>query len=171
MEISLEDADRGGKKSLSLQSSEVDARGRMRPRTRTYEVRIPPGITNGARIRLAGQGGPGGERAGDLYLRVHLQPHETFKVNGHDLEVNVRVTPWKAALGGKVTVPTLSGHASLNMPAGTQSGQRLRLRGKGLGGKGDLYAAIQIVVPRRPTAKEKELFEQLARVSSFDPDA
>ena len=168
--ISLEDADRGGQKSISLQASEVDARGRVRPRTRTYEVRIPPGIANGARIRLAGQGAEGVSGAGDLYLRVHLEPHQMFRVNGHDLDVTVKVTPWKAALGGKVTVPTLRGPAVLNMAAGTQSGQRLRLRGKGIGGKGDLYAIIQIVVPQRLTAKEKDLLEQLARVSSFDPE-
>lgn len=168
--ITLEEADRGGRKSISLQATEMDARGRLRPRTRTYEVKIPAGITDGARIRLAGQGAEGAGGAGDLYLRIHLEPHELFKANGHDLETEVKVTPWKAALGGKVTVPTLAGNASLSIPPGTQSGQRLRLRGKGIGGKGDLYAVFQIAVPTRLTSKEKDLFEQLARASSFDPE-
>jgi len=169
--ISVEEADRGGKKSIALQVTEMDARGRMQRRTKTYEVRIPAGVTDGARIRLAGQGGEGVGGAGDLYLRVRLAPHDIFKVTGHDVEVVVRVAPWTAALGGKVTVPTLGGRASLAIPAGTQSGQRIRLRGKGLGGKGDLYAVVQIAVPKRLTSKERELFEQLARTSSFDPEA
>jgi curved DNA-binding protein len=169
--ISVEEADRGGKKSIALQATERDGRGRVQRHTKTYEVRIPAGVTDGARIRLAGQGGEGVGGAGDLYLRVRLAPHDVFKVDGHDVEVVARVAPWTAALGGKVTIPTLGGRASLAIPAGTQSGQRVRLRGKGLGGKGDLYAVVQIAVPKRLTSKERELFEQLARASSFDPES
>lgn len=172
--ISLEDAYRGARKSISLQVAEPDARGRVLRRTKTYEVRIPAGTTDGARIRLAGQGGQGsgGADAGDLYLRVQLAPHPQFKVDGRDLEVTVPVTPWEAALGGRITVPTLDGPAAVTIAAGTESSHRLRLRGKGLphgSTPGDLFAVLQIVVPKRLTAREKELLEDLARVSPFRP--
>lgn len=174
--ISLEEAYAGTTKSLRLQTTETDARGRLSPQTKTYQVKIPPGISNGARIRLAGQGlhGPRGEKAGDLYLRVTIAPHPVFKVSGPDLEVELPITPWEAALGAKVMIPTLDGQASLTIAAGTESGQRLRLRGKGLRQSrglepGDLLVAIKIVVPKKLSAKERELLEELSRVSTFSP--
>jgi curved DNA-binding protein len=117
-----------------------------------------------------GRGGP----PGDLYLRVHIEPHPRFRLSGHDLETDVAVTPWEAALGAKVPVPTMEGSATLSLPPGTPSGRRFRLRGKGLRrpggtGRGDLTAVIQIAVPPRLTAKERELFEDLARYSAFSP--
>ncbi len=172
--ISLDDAYRGAKKSISLQFAEPDARGRVQRRTRTYEVRIPAGTTQGARIRLAGQGGGAGNggQAGDLFLNVNLAPDSRFKVDGHDLETEVPVTPWEAALGARITVPTPDGQAAIQIPPGSESGHRLRLRGKGLPHKttpGDLFAVLRIVVPKRLSARERELFEELGRVSTFKP--
>ena len=161
--ISLEEAHRGVRRSLAL------------PGGKTLEVNIPAGTTDGHRLRLRGQGGSGqgGAAAGDLYLRVRLAPHPLFRLNGQDLEVEVPVAPWEAALGARIQVPLLEGQANLKLAAGAQSGQRLRLRGKGLtrrgGGQGDLYAVIRIVVPASPSGRERELYEELARVSSFRP--
>jgi curved DNA-binding protein len=170
VKISLEDAYHGAKKSISLQTAEVDEQGRVQRHTRTYDVKIPAGTTAGSRIRLAGQGGEGiGDGpTGDLYLRATIEPHEVFRVNGHDLEVDLQVTPWEAALGAKVTVPTLDGNASITIPPGTQSGKKIRLRGKGLRGA-DLYAIVKIMVPDELTHKEKELFAELAKHSKFNP--
>ncbi len=174
--ISLEDAYHGAHKTISLEAAEMDERGRARRKAKTYEVRIPPGASEGTRIRLSGQGGsgPGGGESGDLYLRVHIAPHAVYKINGHDIEMPLPLTPWEAALGAKVTVPTLAGTVSLNIPPRTQSGQHLRLRGKGLPhgdrqGHGDLILETRIMVPERLTARERELFETLAHESSFKP--
>ncbi|MFP4204955.1 MAG: DnaJ C-terminal domain-containing protein [Spirochaetaceae bacterium] len=172
--ISLEDAYHGGKKTITLEQQEADASGRVHRRTRNFEVRIPPGINDGERLRLSGQGGgaPGGGRKGDLYLRMRIQPHPTFRVNGPDLETDVPIAPWEAVLGAKVNVPIVGGTASVGVPPGTQSGKRFRLKGKGLRkqhGRGDLYAVMKIVVPTNPSQREKELYERLRDGSSFSP--
>ena len=172
--ISLEDAFHGAKKTIALQYDAPADRGRMQRRTRSYEVRIPPGTADGARIRLRGQGLPGapGGAPGDLYLRVHIEPHPRFRVVGPDLETDLPLAPWEAALGSRVSVDTLDGAAVLSIPPGTQTGQRVRLRGKGLptgDTKGDLYAVVRTVVPHDLTPAERRLFEELARVSSFRP--
>jgi curved DNA-binding protein len=173
--ISLEDAYFGGKKTVTLQQQETDARGQIHSRTRNYEVNIPSGTTDGKRLRLSGQGGhgPGVGQKGDLYLRLHIARHPQFRVNGPHLETDVRITPWEAALGTKVDVPIVGGKAAINIPAGTQSGKKLRLKGKGLkkrdGGSGDLFAVVQIAVPQKLSDKERELFEELARTSNFNP--
>jgi curved DNA-binding protein len=161
--ISLEEAHRGVRKSIALEGG------------KTLEVNIPAGIPDGHRLRLRGQGGSGrgGAEAGDLYLRVRLAPHPLFRLNGQDLEVEVPVAPWEAALGARIEVPLLEGRATLKLAAGAQSGQRLRLRSKGLarrgGGQGDLYAVIRIMVPTSLGGRERELYEELSRVSSFRP--
>ncbi|MBU1910605.1 MAG: J domain-containing protein, partial [Verrucomicrobia bacterium] len=154
------------------QSASADEYGQARPQVKTYHVRIPPGTTDGSRIRLSGQGGPGG---GDLYLRVHLEPHPVFRVHGHDLERDLPLTPWEAALGAKIHVHTLDGTAALTIPPGTSGGQHLRLRARGLPRgrseeRGDLIVVTRIVLPSHLTEKERELFEQLARQSSFKPE-
>ncbi len=143
-------------------------------RPNSLDVHIPIGIREGSVIRLAGQGEPGtgNAPAGDLYLRVHVVPHPLFAVVGDDdLQLELPVAPWEAALGAKVTVSTLDGPVAMTIPPGTQGGQRLRLRGKGLqrrdGGSGDLYVKLKIVVPQKLTAAERELFEKLAATSSF----
>jgi curved DNA-binding protein len=173
--ISLEEAHFGGKKSIALETSQTGHGGRMRRSVKNLEVRIPKGITDGKRLRLAGKGrqGPGGGPPGDLYLRIKIEPHRTFTLKGHDLEMDIPVASWEAALGAKIEVPTLDGLVTISLPAGTQSGQKMRLKGKGLSGKGgkqgDLYAAIRIVVPKRLDPGERKLFEELARTSSFRP--
>jgi curved DNA-binding protein len=158
LELSLEEAARGGRRRLSLGDG------------RDFEVDIPPGVTDGQRIRLAGEGerGPGGGEPGDLILRVRLRPHPRFRVEGRDLYTDLPVAPWEAALGASVEVPTLDGTARLRVPAGSSCGRKLRLRGEGLG-SGDLYATVQIRVPSKLSDRERELFEQLAEVSTFDP--
>ncbi|MBI3303194.1 MAG: hypothetical protein HYZ72_14095 [Deltaproteobacteria bacterium] len=173
--ISLEEAYRGTSKSLVLQTVEYGPDGTARPVSNRYEVKIPPGVIEGARIRLAGQGSipPGGGERGDLFLRVHIAPHPVFKLDKYDLLVGVLVTPWEAALGAKVDVPTLDGFVKMTLPPGTPGGKRFRLRGKGLpqtgGERGDLYATVQIVVPHTLTPKERELFQELEKASSFNP--
>jgi curved DNA-binding protein len=143
--------------------------------TRTLDVTIPPGVTDGQRIRLAGQGGRGSDGAppGDLYLVVRIAPDPVYRLEGRDLYVELRLTPWEAALGTSVAVATPGGEAKVKVPAGTSSGRRLRLRGQGLRGPrgqpGDLYAEARIMVPARLDEAEREAFERLAAVSSFDP--
>ena len=162
LELSLEEAARGGKRRITLADG------------RDYEVDIPRGVRDGQVIRLAGEGGgAGGSRPGDLLLRVRLRRHPRFRLNGRDLEVDLPVAPWEAALGAKVEVQTLEDSVRVTVPAGSSCGRRLRLRGQGLpnprGEPGDLYAAVQIRVPRNLTADERELFERLAETSGFDP--
>jgi curved DNA-binding protein len=138
-------------------------------------VNIPPGVADGQRIRLAGQGGRGsdGAASGDLYLVVRIAPHRIFRLEGRNIFVELRLAPWEAALGTSVAVPTPDGEAKVTVPAGTSSGKRLRLRGRGMpnprGKPGDLYAEARIMVPSTLTGTERELFEQLAATSSFDP--
>jgi curved DNA-binding protein len=164
--LSVEEAFAGGRRTVTLST---------RGAPRTFEVNIPAGVADGQRIRLAGQGGQGsgGAAAGDLYLVVRLAPHPRYRVEGRDITVELRLAPWEAALGASVTVEGPGGEAKLRVPPGTSSGRRLRLKGRGLpnprGKPGDLYAEAKIVVPPRLEPKERELFEQLASVSSFDP--
>lgn len=174
--VSLEDAYRGATKTIALEISTLDRRGVPHRALKQYEVKIPPGTTEGSRIRLAGQGAPGrsGGAPGDLFLRVHLEPHPLFTVHGHNLHTTVNLTPWEAALGAKVKIPTLDGAIALAIPPGTQSNTQLRVRGKGLPlgkgkGFGDLIVITRIVVPSRLSARERQLFEELARISSFNP--
>ncbi len=144
-------------------------------RTETYQVKIPAGVTEGQRLRIAGRGeaGVGGGAAGDLYLRVRLARHPDFEVEDHNLIYEAEVAPWEAVLGANISVPTLNGNVSIKVPPGTQSGQKLRVRGRGLpergGGNGDLIVATRIEVPKRVTDSERKLWEQLARESSFKP--
>jgi curved DNA-binding protein len=161
LELSLEEAARGGRRSLSLDGQEL-------------EVEIPPGVRDGQRIRLAGEGepGPGGGPPGDLFLRIRLRPHKRFRVDGRDLYTDLPVAPWEAALGAEVEVPTLTGRGRVKVPEGSSSGRKLRLRGEGMpgpGGPGDLYASVKIVVPKKPSRKERELWQELAERSKFDP--
>ena len=163
LELSLEEAASGASRRISLGPD------------RAYDVKIPAGVRDGQRIRLAGEGsrGVGDGPSGDLFLRVRLRPHPRFRLEERDLLVDLPVTPWEAALGASVEVPTLTGTRHVKLPAGSSSGRRLRLRGAGMprphGEKGDLYAIVKVMVPKKPTAQERELFERLAEVSSFDP--
>ena len=160
--LTLEEAARGTEREVSLNG-------------RGFRARIPRGATDGQRLRLAGKGGPGanGGPPGDLYLHIALEPHPLFRPSGHDLDIEVPVAPWEAALGAQVEVPTLDGAVSMKVPAGARSGQKLRLAGKGLpkpgGGAGDLYAVLNVVVPPAASEREKTLYEELKTVSKFDP--
>lgn len=144
---------------------------------RQVRARIPRGATDGQRLRLAGKGGPGvgGAPAGDLFLTIELRPHRLFRAEGHDLRIEVPLAPWEAALGTEIEIPTLGGRVTLKIPAGSKTGQRLRLAGRGLpkpqGGAGDLYAVLTIAVPGALSARERELYEQLREASRFDPRA
>jgi curved DNA-binding protein len=173
--VSLEEACHGARKQVQLLSQEPGPDGRPQRRTRTYNVTIPKGVTDGARIRLRGQGAPGagGGEAGNLYLRVRLQPHPRFRVEGKDLRTTVRLAPWEAALGASVPVKTLEKSVSLQVPAGTSGGKVFRLRGHGLpaekGDPGDLLVTVEIAVPKKPSKKERELYEALRKESTFNP--
>ena len=173
--ITLADAYHGAKKSIELERLEYGSDGRPMRTRRTYDVTIPQGVTDGSLIRLAGQGGggSGGGESGDLFLRINIQPESRFALDGHDLATIINIAPWEAALGAKVHVPTVSGRINLTVPAGTESGQTLRVRGKGMpispGRFGDLLVTIRIVVPKHLTSRERQLFEELAKESRFDP--
>jgi curved DNA-binding protein len=169
LELSLEEAAAGGRRRVTLADG------------RDYEVEIPPGVRDGQRIRLAGEGGPGAGAgpSGDLFLRVRIRPHPRFRRegrDGRDLVTDLPVAPWEAVLGARVPVPTLTGSARVRVPPGSSSGRRLRLRGQGMPGRpgerpGDLFVVVKIVVPRSVSADERRLWEQLAEISDFDPRA
>jgi curved DNA-binding protein len=175
--INLEDAFRGTQVALKLDVPFYDQNGRMRRETRAFEARIPKGATNGQRLRLRGQGGKGlkGGRDGDLYLNISLNRHPLYRVDGHNLYLDLPITPWEAALGAAVNVPTLAGPVNLKVPPNTSSGQHLRLAKRGLprpgdaGNEGDLFAIVSIVMPSTLTARETELFKELAENSKFEP--
>ncbi|MAT66014.1 MAG: cytochrome C biogenesis protein [Gammaproteobacteria bacterium] len=171
--ISLEDAFRGASRRIQLQTPVVDARGRATVKPRSLDVRIPRGITAGQQIRLAGQGagGMGGGPAGDLYLEIEFEHHPLYQVEGRDLYLTLPVTPWEAALGARVEVPTLAGRVNLSLPAGSQSGKKLRLKGKGLPGNpaGDQYVVLRIVNPPLDSGRARELYQALAREVPFNP--
>jgi curved DNA-binding protein len=178
MHAGIEDLNRGAEVEIPLSATEMAPDGRLRRSTRNIRVRIPKGATAGQRLRVPGKGGAGmgGGPAGDLYINIQLRPHDLFKVSGHDLYLEVPVTPWEAALGATVEVPTLEGKVSLKVPPGSRAGQKLRVRGKGLprpkaAEPGDLYAVLQIVTPSVLSEREKELYRQLAEASSFNPRA
>ena len=170
--VTLEEALRGAVRKVTLRRPAMEDEPE---RTNTYQVRIPAGVREGQRIRLAGQGnaGHGGGSAGDLYLNVRLARHPDFRVQGTDLHYDLDVTPWEAALGAQVKIPTLDGTTSLRVPTGTGSGSMLRLRGLGLPKenqeRGDLYATVRIQVPTTLSAEERTLWEKLAQTSSFNP--
>jgi curved DNA-binding protein len=144
-------------------------------RAHTVRVTIPAGVTDGQLVRLAGQGeaGPGGGRAGDLYLEVHLRPHPLFQLDGRDVTLTLPVAPWEAALGASVTVPTLGGAVEMQVPSGAQSGQKLRLRGRGLPGQpaGDQYVQLKVVLPTANSPEARALYEEMRRKLGFNPRA
>jgi DnaJ-class molecular chaperone len=192
LELSIEEAHRGVRRTIQMEVAETcptcggsglkdgkpcetcgGAGQVLKPKR--IEVNIPTGVRDGSTIRLAGQGGTGsnGGEPGDLYLHIRLRPHPVFTVKGDDLEVELPITPWEAVLGARVAAPTIDGTVELTIPPGAKSGQRLRLRGQGLnkrnGGRGDQYVRLKIVVPKHVSAEERRLYEELKRISQFDP--
>ena len=159
--LTLEEAVRGGNRDVTIADS-------VSGRSRTYSVNLPRGVRPGQKLRLAGGSG---STAGDLFLRVELKPHERFRLEELDLYCDLPLTPWEAALGIEVPVRTIDGSIKIRIPAGTSSGRKIRLRGRGFpnpkGPDGDLYVEIKIVLPKELTDHERQLFEQLARESSF----
>ena len=170
--VTLEEGLRGSQRKVSLRRPTLAGAAE---RTNTYQVRIPPGMREGQRIRLAGQGGPGhgGAPAGDLYLRVRFARHPDLRVQGDDVHGDLDLAPWEAILGVKAKIPTLEGTTTLRVPPGTTAGTQLRVRGQGLpredGSRGDLYATVRILTPNQVSAEERTLWEQLARLSPFKP--
>jgi len=175
IEISLEDALNGAEREITLRSQEPGAQGRPAFKTRTLSVKIPAGMHPGQFIRLAGQGMPGhgGEPAGDLYLEVRIAPHKLYRVEERDIYMTLPVTPTEAALGAKVKVPVPTGGAvEVTVPPSARGGLKLRLKGRGLGGKqpGDLYLLLEIALPPATTDTARKAYEQLAQASaSFNP--
>jgi curved DNA-binding protein len=194
MEISLEDAHRGVRQRITLQGTRAcptcngtgtssgvvcsTCRGAgqvLNPKT--IDVNIPPGAREGSVIKVAkqGQGGSGGTDPGDLYIKLKVKPHPIFTVSGDDLTAELPVSASEAVLGATIEVPTIDGKAEMKIPAGAQGGQRMRLRGQGLnkrgGGRGDQYVKLKVVVPTHPSEREKQLYEELAKGSHFDPRA
>ncbi|WP_174847763.1 curved DNA-binding protein [Yersinia artesiana] len=162
-------------RSISYKIPTIDASGFPGAETsKTLKVKIPAGVGDGERIRLKGQGAPGiaGGANGDLFLIIRIAPHPLFDIDGQNLQIVVPLAPWEAALGASVEVPTLTGKIALTIPAGSQSGQRLRIKGKGLvskKGTGDLYAILKVVMPPKPDEKTRALWQQLSEQAAFNP--
>lgn len=174
--VFLEDTLKDEAKTISYNLPHYDGNGQVSQVKKTLKVKIPAGVSDGERIRLKGQGaqGVGDAPAGDLYLRIRLVPHYLFDVEGHNLTITVPVAPWEAALGAKITIPTLSGKIQLSIPANSQTGKRFRIKGKGLIGKvsnGDLYAVLKIVIPGSSSNEQSRQWKDLAKSSNFDPRA
>ena len=168
--VTLEEALNGATRQVSLRRAGSK-------KVETYQVKIPRGVREGQRIRLAGQGEAGerGGKSGDLFLRVRLARHPDFTVEGADLIHEVRIAPWQAVLGDQLVIPTLEGSARLKIPPGTQGAQRFRLRGRGLqgvsGSRGDLYVVVQIAIPKKLSEREREIWEQLAQLHGRENSA
>jgi curved DNA-binding protein len=173
IEVSLEDSFSGATRDLGLRSVQLDAQSRPQVVNRTLSVKIPVGIRAGQMIRLAGQGmpGEGGASAGDLFLTVRFAPHPRYQVEGKDLTMKLPVTPWEAALGAKVHAPTMEGVVEVSIAAGSHSGSKMRLRGKGLPGDpaGDLYLVLEVVWPPAESEAAKRAYQQLAEAAAFNP--
>ncbi|MDD3313351.1 DnaJ C-terminal domain-containing protein [Pseudodesulfovibrio sp.] len=173
-ELTLDEAYRGGTKSITLQEQAAGADGIPRMNTKTLEVKVPAGIKDGQKIRLAGQGNPGmsGGPRGDLYLKIKLLPHHLFKVSDSDVILDLPLAPWEAVLGATLRVPTLDGAVEMKIPPGMGSGKKLRIKGKGLGSghkRGDQFVRVMIQAPDRLTGDERRLWEELQAKSDFQP--
>ena len=172
--INLRDAYDGSKQTITLSKAAVNEQGRVTTTPHTLHVTIPKGITEGQRIRLEGQGMPGmgGGPNGDLYLEIAFAPDPMFHAEKRDIYLTLPVAPWEAALGATLTVPTLGGNVQLTIPAGSQGGRKLRLKGRGLSTasrKGDQYVELRIVLPEAKTEEQKALYKKMAEVMPIDP--
>jgi curved DNA-binding protein len=172
--ISLEEAFRGTHKTIQLQVPEIDASGKAKYSLRTIKVNIPTGALPGQQLRLANQGNPGigGGPAGDLYLKIDVQPNSLFSLDGRDVFLTLPITPWEAALGAEIKTPTLGGAVGLKLVAGSESGQKLRLKGRGMPGKpaaGDQYVILQIQTPSAHSEEQRALYKKMAETMAFNP--
>ncbi len=168
--VTLDEVFKGVKKELNVEFREPKGNGSMRTRSKTINIKVPPGVTEGKVLKLRGQGAKGlhGGPNGDLSLKIRVAKHPTFELDGVHLRVKVPLAPWVAALGGTVDVPTMDGEVTMKVPPGVQGGQKLRLKGKGLpqksGDDGNLYAELTIEIPKDLTVEQKEAFEKLAEL-------
>ncbi len=173
--IDLEELYHGGVKHVELQYTEPNRQGLLEPRTVKLDVRIPPGAHDGTKVRIKGEGPIVGHSRSDLHLVLRVRPHPRFTPQGHDLVTPLPISPWEAALGGRVSLRTLEGEVTVAVPPGSQHGQKLRLRDKGLpkrdDGRGDLLAELRVAVPKALSPAERELWERLCEASRFDPRA
>lgn len=171
--LDLEDSYHGVTRSLTLRMPKLDEQGRTVLAEHTLNVRIPKGICTGQVIRLAGQGGPGhgGEAAGDLFLEVQFKPHSRYRVENKDVYTVLPVAPWEAALGASIKVPVPDGLVEVRVPEHSQSGRKLRLKGRGIPAAvpGDLYLVLEIVLPSAETEKARALYQTMARELAFNP--
>lgn len=175
IEIDLRDTFTGASKTVTLRVPQHDAGGRVHMQPKQLSVNIPKGVTEGQQLRLSGQGQPGmGEGGpGDLFLEIRFRPDSRYRVEGKDVYEDVPIAPWEAALGAKIAVPTPSGTVEVSVPAGSQSGRKLRLKGRGIPTRepGELYLILNVVLPPATTDKARELYEQMARELAFNPRA
>ncbi|OZI71063.1 DnaJ C-terminal domain-containing protein [Bordetella genomosp. 12] len=173
IEVDIEDALRGATREISLRSMQADAQGQPQLQTRTLSVNIPAGVKEGQFIRLAGQGMPGygGGEAGDLYLEIRFRPHGRYRADGRDLYMDLPITPWEAALGASIPIPTPGGQLEVSVPAGSKNGRKLRLRGRGIPGDppGDLYLVLDLVLPPADTDAARKAYQTLAESLPFNP--
>jgi len=173
--IELEDAYTGATRDITLHAPEIDADGRVHTRERTLKVKIPKGVREGQHIRLAGQGmpGSGGAASGDLYLQIGFHSHNLYRVDGRDVYLELPVTPWEAALGATLKLPTPAGHVNLTIPAGSQSGRKMRLKGRGIPGStvGDMFVTFRVVLPEAKTDSARQLYQQMKEQLDFNPRA
>jgi curved DNA-binding protein len=172
--IRLEDAFHGSKQTITLTRAQVDDQGRVQTVPHSLHVTIPQGIIQGQHIRLEGQGMPGigGGPNGDLFLEIAFAEHPLFQAEGRDIHYSLAITPWEAALGATVTVPTLGGNVDLKIPPGSQGGRKLRLKGRGLSSAkkpGDQYVTLRIMVPEARTAEQKKLYQDMAKIMPVNP--
>lgn len=171
--LDLEDAYRGATRSVTLRVPRTDQSGRVKLADHALDVRIPKGVREGQLIRLAGQGSPGmgGGAPGDLYLEVHFKPHGRYRVEGRDVYATLPLAPWEAALGATVQAPVPDGTVEVRIPEGSQSGRKLRLKGRGIPGSppGDLYLVMEVVLPPATSPKARELYQTMARELAFNP--
>lgn len=172
----LEEAQRGGQHQITLRVPEADEYGLVTHRDKTLNIKIPAGVTQGQRIRLAGQGAPGvgGAEAGDLFLEIEFAPHPYFSVDGKNIVLTLPVAPWEAVLGATVAVPTLSGKINLKIPKGSSGGDKLRIKGKGLAATtpGDQIVVLRVTLPKTHSTVAEALYQQLAeQESEFNPRA
>jgi len=169
--IDLEDAYSGVTQSISLQIPETTADGHVRNRTRVLKVKIPKGVIAGQQIRLAGQGGVNQGHKGDLFLEIVFRPHPYFYLEGRDVYLKLPTTPWEAALGATIKVSTLGGKVEVKIPANSQSGDKLRLKARGLPGTnpGNQYVILKVVIPSAETVEQKTFYENMAKIFPMNP--
>lgn len=174
LNISLENAYHGLTQNINLQQPELNpATHQMQMKQKTLNVKIPAGVIQGQQIRLSGQGGAGmgGGPNGDLFIEIHFLPHKNFTISNRDVYLKLPVSPWEAALGAKVTVPTLGGNVDLTIPPHSQTGQKLRLKGRGLSGQtpGDQYITLHVYIPEPKTEEQKNIYREMASKMNFNP--